>query len=621
MKNIKHNSEFEKTVYTKSEQQLNDIINHLPDATFAINNEGKVIKWNKILEEMTGVKESEIIGKGDFEYALCGYGVRRPVLIDMIFKTDEEIRKYKYSNMSRSGNSIMAETKSSKFNDRNIILWCKASPLYNEYGELIGAIESMRDVTENKKIEYALKESEHRFKDLFNHMGSGVAIFESINAGEDFELMDINHAGVIMFNVSKDDVIGKNLIEVLPGAGKFGLLNVIKRVWRTGKPEYLPASRYQDQRLNFWVDNYIYKLSSGEVVMVFDNITRRKQAEDALRESERKYRDLVELLPLSVFETDEKGNYAFANPAAFETFGYTTEDIESGINIMQVVIPEDQVRFMENFGRVIDGEKLGGIEYMVKKKDGSIHPIIVHADPIIHNNKFKGLRGVIVDISELKETENKLKASVKEKEMLIKEIHHRVKNNMQIISSLLSLQKQYVNDNEFSELLQESQNRVKSMSIIHEKLYQSNDLIHINVSEYIKGLVLDLFNSYNIKKERIKLTIDVEAVSMGIETAVPCGLIISELISNSLKYAFPEEVQGEVYVGLKTLNDNGKYELKISDNGIGLQEYLNFHKANTLGLQLVNILTKQLNGLISINRKFGTEFNIIFKELNYNKRI
>jgi two-component sensor histidine kinase len=159
------------------------------------------------------------------------------------------------------------------------------------------------------------------------------------------------------------------------------------------------------------------------------------------------------------------------------------------------------------------------------------------------------------------------------------------------------------------------------MSIIHEKLYQSNDLIHINVSEYIKGLVLDLFNSYNIKKERIKLTIDVEAVSMGIETAVPCGLIISELISNSLKYAFPEEVQGEVYVGLKTLNDNGKYELKISDNGIGLQEYLNFHKANTLGLQLVNILTKQLNGLISINREFGTEFKIIFKELNYNKRI
>lgn len=621
MKNLKNNCEFKKTVYTKSEQRLNDIINHLPDATFAINTEGKVIKWNKILEEMTGVKESEIIGKGDYEYALCGYGVRRPVLIDMIFKTDEEIKKYKYLKISRSDNSITAETQSSKFKNENMILWCKASPLYNEYGELIGAIESMRDVTEHKKIEYALKESEHRFKDLFNHMGSGVAIFESINAGEDFELMDINHAGVIMVNVSKDDVIGKNLTEVLPGAGKFGLLNVIKSVWRTGKPEYLPASRYQDQRLNFWVDNYVYKLSSGEVVMVFDNITRRKQAEDALRESERKYRDLVELLPLSVFETDEKGNYAFANPAAFETFGYTTEDIKSGMNIMQVVIPEDQVRVMENFGRVIDGEKLGGMEYTVKKKDGSFHPIIVHVDPIIHNDKFKGLRGVIVDISELKDTENKLKASVKEKDMLIKEIHHRVKNNMQIISSLLSLQKQFIDDEEFIDLLQESQNRVKSMAMIHEKLYQSNDLIHINVSEYIKGLVLDLFNSYNIQKEQIKLNIEVEDFSMGIETAVPCGLIISELISNSLKYAFPEGKKGKVYVGLKTLNDKGKYELKISDNGIGLQDQIDLQKTNTLGLQLVNILTKQLNGLILINREYGTEFKIIFKELDYNKRI
>lgn len=621
MKNQNDDSKLKKDVYNKSQRQLNDIINHLPDATFAINTEGEVIIWNKILEEMTGVKESEIIGKGDFEYALCGYGVRRPVLIDMIFKTDEEIKEYDYLKVRRSGNSIMAETHFAKFGRENAVLWCKASPLYNENGELIGAIESMRDITELKKIGCALEESEHRFKELFNHMMSGVTIYEAINSGDDFKFIDLNKAGEILLNISKEDIIGRSLLEVLPKAKELCLHDAIKRVWLTGKSEHQPVSGYQDQNLTFWVDNYVYKLTSGEVIVVSDDVTQNKQAEDALRESEMKYRDLVELLPLSVFETDEEGNYTFANPAAFETFGYTPEDIAKGKSIMEVVIPEDQMRVVENFRRVAKGEELGGIEYTVMKKEGSIHTIIVYADAIIRENKFRGIRGVIVDISELKESENKLKALLDEKELLIKEVHHRVKNNMQIISSLLSLQKNFVDDEEAVNLLQESQNRVKSMAMIHEKLYQSNDLIHINIAEYIKNLVYDLFNSYAIKKEQIKLHIEVEEISLGIETAVPLGIIISELISNSLKHAFPNGEKGEVYVRLKTLDNNGTYELRISDDGVGSPEKANNQETNTLGLQLVNTLTKQLNGFTKLNRECGTEFTIIFKELNYKKRI
>jgi two-component sensor histidine kinase len=166
-----------------------------------------------------------------------------------------------------------------------------------------------------------------------------------------------------------------------------------------------------------------------------------------------------------------------------------------------------------------------------------------------------GSRGVIVDLTDIKNIENNLKASLNEKEILLREIHHRVKNNMQIISSLLNLQTEYVDDEEAVNVLKESQNRVRSMAIIHEKLYQSKDLTHINFVDYIQSLVLNLFYSYDIDNTQIKPILKIEDISLNIETAVPCGLIISELISNSLKYAFPNRMNGEIIVSLKSEKD------------------------------------------------------------------
>lgn len=219
------------------------------------------------------------------------------------------------------------------------------------------------------------------------------------------------------------------------------------------------------------------------------------------------------------------------------------------------------------------------------------------------------------DITYRKEAEKQIKKSLKEKEMLLREIHHRVKNNMQIISSLLYLQSGYIKDKKYIEMFRDSQNRINSMSLIHEKLYRSKDLVKIGLNEYIRDLANSLFQSHGVKTDTIVLNINVDNVSLGIDQAIPCGLIINELINNSLKYAFPEDRKGEMNISLH-LNGDNMVELVISDTGVGFPSDLDFRKTESLGLRLVTILAEdQLHGKIDLNRSRGTEFKIRFNEI------
>ena len=215
-----------------------------------------------------------------------------------------------------------------------------------------------------------------------------------------------------------------------------------------------------------------------------------------------------------------------------------------------------------------------------------------------------------------RQAEEQIKASLLEKEVLLKEIHHRVKNNLQIISSLLNLQSGYIGDEQVSQMFKESQNRVRSMALIHEKLYQSENLARIDFAEYVRDLTNYLFRMYGASSYGIKLEINADDVSLDIDMAIPCGLIVNELVSNSLKYAFPieprqSESKGTIRIGLNSDN-NGKLTLIVSDNGIGLPEGLDYRKTGSLGLQLVNTLANQLEGDMELDRNGGTTFKITF---------
>jgi Signal transduction histidine kinase len=213
---------------------------------------------------------------------------------------------------------------------------------------------------------------------------------------------------------------------------------------------------------------------------------------------------------------------------------------------------------------------------------------------------------------------NSLKYSLEEKEVLLREIHHRVKNNLQIISSLLSLQRLQVEDSQTADILWECQGRVRAMAMIHENLYQSHDLGSINFRNYVEMLLYDIFNLYRVNKKSVKLDTLIESVEMGIETAMPCGLVINELATNSVKHAFPQG-NGTIRIELKT--DNDLHILIFEDDGIGLPENLDPLKSKKLGLMVVNTLVNQLNGEMEIDRSNGTKFIIKFRELPYNGRV
>jgi two-component sensor histidine kinase/CheY-like chemotaxis protein len=212
-----------------------------------------------------------------------------------------------------------------------------------------------------------------------------------------------------------------------------------------------------------------------------------------------------------------------------------------------------------------------------------------------------------------KQSEDQIRAALKEKEVLLKEIHHRVKNNLQVISSLLKLQSRNIKDEGVLEIFKESQNRVRSMSLIHEKLYRSKDFTNIDFNGYIQDLVGGLFLSYTADTGKIVLKKDVEDISLGVETAIPCGLIINELVSNALKHAFPDGREGEIKIALHSSDEN-KIQLTISDNGIGIPKDFDIKKTDSLGLHLVNILAEdQLKGNVKMDTAKGTKFQFEFK--------
>lgn len=216
------------------------------------------------------------------------------------------------------------------------------------------------------------------------------------------------------------------------------------------------------------------------------------------------------------------------------------------------------------------------------------------------------------EITERRRAEEETRASLRDKEILLREIHHRVKNNLQVIHSLLRLQSRQIEDERYREMFRDSQNRIRSMALIHETLYQSKDLANVSFREYVERLMSHLSASYGANRGRIRLGVDADGLMLGIDVAIPCGLIVNELVSNSLKHAFPEDRYGEIRVSLQ-VTGGSQITLTVSDDGIGLPEDMDFRDSGSLGLHLVTMLVEdQLHGQIELNRAKGTEFRISF---------
>ena len=325
--------------------------------------------------------------------------------------------------------------------------------------------------------------------------------------------------------------------------------------------------------------------------------------------------EIVSTMSNFLIMLDHEKNIVTINDATTELLGYTKEEL-IGKPIAYIFADQSDDNGKKLFNT--NSESIINFETSLKSKYNEFIPVLLSKSVIKNENgNIMGIVCIGNNIVEIKDAKDKIKASLEEKELLLREIHHRVKNNLQIILSLINLQSNGIKDQEDLEIFRESQSRVKSMAIIHEKLYQSADFASINFEEYIRSLVSYLLSYYSI--DSIQAEIDVEKdIVLNMDTAVPCGLIINELVTNSIKFAFKGKTTGRIYIKLHS--EDGLFTLIVGDNGIGLPPGEDIENPQKLGLQLVNTLTDQLEGKIEFNGENGTEFKIKFKELIYKNR-
>ncbi len=344
------------------------------------------------------------------------------------------------------------------------------------------------------------------------------------------------------------------------------------------------------------------------------DITAAKKAEEELRLSEERHRAVYDQAYIGIARIGRVGRFLLVNQRLCDMFGYASEELYKKA-FFELTHPSEVGESLKKWDALLSGEiKNFTSEQIYLHKNGSqIYAnltVSLVRDTTGSPNYYVA---VFEDITVRKQQEKELQESLKEKEVLLKEVHHRVKNNMQVISSILNLQSSYIKDEAAIEMLKESQDRIKSMAFIHESLYQGKNLSHVKFSEYVRNLVGNLFHTYGINKKGLKLKFDLDEVFLNLDTSIPCGLILNELISNALKYAFKDRETGTLSVTLKKL-EGGKLKLEIADDGKGFPKEINWKDTESLGLQLVVTLAGQIRGDIQMETKKGTTFTIVFKE-------
>lgn len=334
-----------------------------------------------------------------------------------------------------------------------------------------------------------------------------------------------------------------------------------------------------------------------------------RRAEEALARSEARYRELVANLSEVVVELDMNGKIIYVSPQVEKLSGFRPEEIV-GRTLADFIHPDMLSSGLEAISRINAAEPMMDFEFRTLHKDGHYIDVSI-SGRLVEEEGAQKIVGILKDITGRKQAEERMKAALRDKEVLLKEVHHRVKNNLQVIISLLSLQSRQVRDEAVLSAFRDSQSRIQSIALIHEKLYKSKDMARVDFSGYIRNLVPELLKTYGLEPGSISMDIRTEDVRLGIDTAVPCGLIINELVANSLKHAFPGGRKGSITIDFCSVGDN-RIMISVVDNGVGFPEGIDICKAETMGLKMVYNLTEQLGGKIELERKGGTTFKVTF---------
>ena len=576
----------------ESEERFKILFQAAPDPYYLSDLKGKLIDGNRMAESLTGYKRQELIGKNFLKMKLLPPS-QIPKAARLLVKNAMDISTGpdEFTILRKDGSKVMVgiSTHPVKIKDQTLILGIA------------------RDITERKRAEEALKESEEKFRML---------------AEKSPNMIFINKKGRVVYaNQKCEEVMGYGRDEFYSPEFDFlslvepDSIDIIKENFQKHmKEKDVPPYEYSlVTKTGKKIDGIIMtKLISfgGEsaILGIITDITERKQAEEAMRRSEEKYRHLVENTNEVLYALDENGIVSYISPVARTLSGYNPSEI-IGKYFVDFIFKDDVEPIQEQYSQRISGSQEPS-ECRIVTKSGDLKWIRSSGRPIFLNDRFLGIQGVIADITEQKRAEDKIKASLKEKEAMMREIHHRVKNNLQIVSSLLRLQSRSIKSKTLRDTFDIAQNRIKSMALIHEVLYLSENMDKINFSEYIKRISNHLFSMFSRRAKEIQLEVDVGEYYLDIDKAIPCGLIINELVSNAFKHAFPDGKSGKIQVCLNNKLD--KYTLVVRDTGVGFPDEVSPDSSETLGLQLVHDLVLQIEGSYELQSDGGTIVKITF---------
>jgi PAS domain S-box-containing protein len=472
-------------------------------------------------------------------------------------------------------------------------------------------LQLQREIIERRKLMKELVLTEKYTKSIID------SSLDMIVATDiDFNINEFNKAAESIFGYKREEVLGKNIGMLY--SDKMEMSKVQEKINTEGHIALEIVNRRKDNTLFIsFLSASVLKNDEGEIIGamgVSRDVTAVKKAEEELRLSEERHRAIYDQAYTGIARIAKMGRFLLVNQRLSDMMGYSSEELYKK-TFYELVLEEEVETSLRDWD-----DLLGGVitnfskEQTYIRKDGRLISANVTVSLVRDTNKAPNyFVAVFEDVTERKENERKLQESLREKEVLLKEVHHRVKNNMQVISSILNLQSSYIDDEKALSVLSESQDRIKSMSFVHESLYQSDTLSEVNFAEYIRNIARNLYHSYGRPEGGIELHFHLDNIFINLDTSIPCGLIINELVSNALKYAFKGRKTGTIAIHLARVSDS-ILRLVVEDDGVGLPESFNVETAESLGLQLVTTLATQVGGILKVESNNGTRFTLDFKE-------